>query len=161
MPPRDAMNCPLCGKPLTAAEHRDAKGRFHCPACSTAGAAESQKGWVPRPVILEKRTAHALDNRGQFANPSDPTFGRNGDGTVITRTARCECGILFEQQQLSERWIEAVERVSPRAVRMMQQQIPDFFVPVHCPKCERVDLGRRFQLDLVRENEPELSLAAD
>lgn len=80
------------------------------------------------------------------AMASDPTFAHDASGTPITRQQACACGTRFTQRQLSERFLKIIEKRGPHAMALMQHQIPDFFVPVHCPKCERVDLGQRARL---------------
>lgn len=93
----------------------------------------------------------------------EPTFARqpvridmgkmgrvHSDGTPVTRDAQCECGQMFRQQQLSPAWLEWVERVARnprRAIQAIQRQIPDYYVPVHCPPCERIDIGRQALID--------------
>lgn len=60
----------------------------------------------------------------------------------VTRGAVCECGAGFTQRHLSARFLTMCERWNGGgALRAVQRQIPDFFVPVHCPKCERHQLG--------------------
>ena len=76
-----------------------------------------------------------------------PMFSADGNGQPITRNRTCECGRSFEQTLLSERFLEIVERHSGRAIQMLTQQIPGFFVPVHCPACERKDLGFQARKD--------------
>jgi len=80
----------------------------------------------------------------------DRTFANDANGNPIARERVCECGQRFTQRLLSERFLAMVERRGPRAMELMTKQVPGFFVPVHCPKCERVDLGRRMQLDEIR-----------
>lgn len=65
----------------------------------------------------------------------------------VERKRRCECGREFTQRQLTERFVEIAEGYSTRAVALLRAQIPDFFVPVHCPSCERRDLGRQARMD--------------
>lgn len=84
--------------------------------------------------------------RPQPAGPM-PWFGVDEHGRTIARERVCECGRSFTQFQLSERFMLAAERRSPRVADLVQTQCPGLFVPVHCPRCERVDLRRRAQLD--------------
>ena len=76
----------------------------------------------------------------------DPTFGER-DGMPIVRERVCACGRRFTQRQLSERFLTIVANQSKRAIDVLSEQIPGFFVPVHCPPCERRDLGHRARLD--------------
>lgn len=83
--------------------------------------------------------------------PLDPRmdtamFATNEHG-VVERSRTCECGRSFSQRLLSARFLTAVERRGQRAMDMLREQIPDYYVPVHCPPCERIDLGRRAQVD--------------
>jgi hypothetical protein len=71
----------------------------------------------------------------------DPMFSHDAAGNPIIREAACECGRRFMQTLLSERFLSIAERQSARAIAAVTEQIPGFFVPVHCPKCERIDLG--------------------
>lgn len=66
-------------------------------------------------------------------------------GHTITRDRTCECGRCFVQMILSERQLAAAERMG--IVPLIAKQIPGFWVPVHCPSCERKDLGRQARLD--------------
>jgi hypothetical protein len=59
----------------------------------------------------------------------------------VTRGAVCECGTGFTQRHLSARFLSMCEKWNGGgALRAVERQIPGFFVPVHCPKCERRDL---------------------
>lgn len=72
----------------------------------------------------------------------DRMFGHDANGRPIIRQAVCECGKSFTQCQLSERFMAIVERRGGRALELMRRDVPDYFVPVHCPPCERIDLGQ-------------------
>jgi hypothetical protein len=72
-------------------------------------------------------------------------------GQEITRQHRCECGREFTQRILSERQMAAAERLG--VVGVVARQIPGFWVPVHCPPCERKDLGRQARMDEARARE--------
>lgn len=72
---------------------------------------------------------------------SDPMFVQD-DGSVNVRESRCECGAAFEQTQLSARFMRIVEKCGEGAVAALLRDIPEIYVPVHCPPCERRDLGR-------------------
>ncbi len=84
----------------------------------------------------------------------DPMFRRDDTGKPVARDAKCECGREFTQRQLSERFLEIVEKQSRNAMQTLRKQIPDFFVPVHCPRCERRDLGRQANLEDARRSSP-------
>lgn len=68
-------------------------------------------------------------------------------GEPIIRERACGCGRRFTQRCLSPRFMEIAEGKSAHAVKLVMQQIPDLFVPVHCPSCESRDLGRQSRLD--------------
>lgn len=80
----------------------------------------------------------------------DQAFSHNAAGDPIERDRTCECGRVFTQRLLSERFMAMAEKHSPRAAQLIMQQIPDLFVPVHCPHCERVELGRQARIDGAR-----------
>lgn len=156
----DAMNCPLCGRQLRPDNDFDPKhGRFHCPDCF-ATATEAQRGWLPpieRPVFKKEKAEGFTRVMG-----SDPSFAIDRKGDTITRQQKCECGQSFEQRLLSERFLRMVEKASRRAVELLGQQIPGYYVPVHCPRCERIDLGRRATIDQHRQDYPQpYEVAAD
>lgn len=66
-------------------------------------------------------------------------LARNEKGDVITRSAQCECGNLFQQSMLNPAFIDS----SPGVAREFMRQIPDGWVPIFCPSCERKDLARQ------------------
>lgn len=70
------------------------------------------------------------------------------------RDATCECGKPFEQRQLTERFMSVVEKFGAGAIQAMTRDVPDLFVPVHCPSCERRDIGRHARLHEFRRVEP-------
>jgi hypothetical protein len=72
---------------------------------------------------------------------ADGWFAVDVNGNVVTRERVCECGRAFTQQLVSARMVRLVERRGARAVEAFVAQIPDGYVPVHCPACERVDIG--------------------
>lgn len=76
---------------------------------------------------------------------ADPMFS----GAVRERT--CECGRRFAQRQLSERFMLIVERRSKQTAALLARQIPELYVPVHCPACERRDIGHQASLDDSRD----------
>ena len=75
----------------------------------------------------------------------DPMFANDAEGNPIHRERTCECGKRFTQRLLSERWLSIAEKA--RAIELVRQQIPGFFVPVHCPQCERRDIGMQARKD--------------
>lgn len=158
----DTMPCPLCSRVLTSADQtRD--GRFHCPICAPTSK-EAQHGWLSRPRVATAPKVKPVGPAQPYAD--DPMFAKNRAGEPITRERTCECGKPFTQRQLSAHFCEIVEKVG--GMNAVMRQIPDLFVPVHCPPCERRDLGRQATLDTVRDDrrtrdrrEPELSFAAD
>lgn len=163
MPQPDTMPCPFCATVLTAAD-RDADGRFHCTAsveCRTS--AESQRGWIPRRVPIMQQAAQA----GGGLTPIDAPgwmFSTGANGKAISRDRSCECGQRFTQRLLSERFLAIVEKRGRRAMDLMTQQIPGYFVPVHCPSCERRDLGHAARIAEARhasEPQPAFGEAAD
>jgi hypothetical protein len=77
----------------------------------------------------------------------DRMFSHDAAGNPIVRDARCECGRSFTQTLLSERFLAIVDRQSPRAMAIFREQIPEFFVPVFCPACERKDIGYHARKD--------------
>jgi ribosomal protein S27E len=149
MPASDAMACPLCGAQLTTAD-RDKNGRFHCSACMPTSA-EAQRGWLPRarPLVA----AAQAPQRGLTSIAHDPMFGVNAAGDPITRERTCECGSRFTQRQLSARFLESAERFSAAAIDGISRQVPGYFVPVHCPPCERRDMHRQNRIEQIRLDE--------
>lgn len=87
---------------------------------------------------FERQPENIADAMGR-----DRMFATTTDGKPITRESKCECGQRFVQRLLSERFLEIVERSSRTAMAVMERQVPGFYVPVHCPPCERQDLGRQ------------------
>lgn len=74
--------------------------------------------------------------------------GHEKAGATIDRRATCECGREFTQMLMATRELEAIERMGH--MRKFLAQIPDLFVPVHCPKCERHQITLQAQLDSAR-----------
>lgn len=87
-----------------------------------------------------------VESLGDELARSDPTFAHDASGAPISRQATCECGRRFRQLLLSERVLAMVESHSKRAMATFQQQVPGLYVPVHCPPCERRDLGHAARL---------------
>lgn len=74
--------------------------------------------------------------------------GHEKAGLTIDRPRTCDCGQSFTQMLMATRELEAVERMGH--MKKFLAQIPDLFVPVHCPKCERKQLTLQAQLDIAR-----------
>lgn len=131
-----AMNCPLCEHGLTANDLSAKDGRYRCPKCHEESA-EARRGWLP----LAKRAVKPKAARG-FALPfaNDPMFSVDGKGETITRDRRCACGREYTQRLLSDRFLTMTEKHSYGAIQLVERAIPDMFVPVHCPRCERRDM---------------------
>lgn len=92
----------------------------------------------------------------------DPMFSHDETGKPIVRERICECGHRFTQRLLSERFLAIVERKGAKAMDLMRRDIPDFFVPKHCPPCERRDLGRHARMHEARQElPPHVGEAAD
>lgn len=70
-----------------------------------------------------------------------PYFSKDAAGRPITRERACVCGRPYVQALLSDRVLKMVERRGPDAVRKFMAQIPELYVPVECPTCERRSLG--------------------
>jgi hypothetical protein len=69
-------------------------------------------------------------------------------GQPVERQATCACGRTFTQSLLATRELEAAERLG--VLDRVLRQIPDGFVPVHCPPCERRDLSHQARIDDAR-----------
>lgn len=74
--------------------------------------------------------------------------GHEKAGQVVEREKTCECGRVFLQSLLSNRELEAAARLG--VLDRMVRQIPDGYVPVHCPACERRELTYQARLDEAR-----------
>jgi hypothetical protein len=131
------MDCPLCARALTVA-NRTGRGRYSCPTCAPEWK-EAREGWLPL-APAKMATAAKASGLTRILD-GDPWFSHDAKGTVITRARTCECGASFTQRQLSARFMEIVEKQGRNAVLKVERDIPDLFVPVHCPPCERKDLG--------------------
>jgi hypothetical protein len=77
----------------------------------------------------------------------DPMFSVDEKGRPVMRQRTCGCGRGYTQRLLSERFLGIVEKQSKRAIGFLSEQIPGFWVPVHCPSCESRDLGRQARID--------------
>lgn len=68
-------------------------------------------------------------------------FANDASGNPITRRKNCEvCRKEFTQRLLSERFMQMIERRGPNAMAKLRLSIPDLYVPVYCPSCERMAL---------------------
>lgn len=67
----------------------------------------------------------------------DGWWAKDADGKTITRERTCECGHTYTQHLLGPRFLGMAERHSMGAVDAVMRDVPDLFVPVHCPPCER------------------------
>lgn len=146
------MNCPFCHRALTEAD-AVIGGRYSCPECS-ATSQEARHGWLPRaqtPVLTQSK---AEDDRGLSRVRASMMFSRGANGDTVTRERSCECGRRFTQFQLSERFMLLAEGKSKNAAQLVAKQCPGLFVPVHCPACERRDLGHQSRLDDTRRYDP-------
>lgn len=79
---------------------------------------------------------------------SSPMFAKK-DGMPVTRDRTCECGTPFTQALISWEYMESLEKHRPRAAELMLKQIPELYVPVHCPPCERRDITRQAAVDAI------------
>lgn len=158
LPDISSMPCPLCGAVLA---ERGPTGRFHCAACF-ATSEESRRGWIPRArrIAPDGTVVGGLTSLAA-AIAGDKTFGLGADGKQITRERTCECGQRFTQIQLSERFLTIAETFSAQAIAAVTRQIPGFYVPVHCPRCERVDLRRQGYIDEQNRIPEDRDVAAD
>ncbi len=93
----------------------------------------------------------------------DPMFSHDEKGNVISRERTCLCGRRFTQRLLSARFLAMCERQSRGAIDAVTRDVPDYFVPVNCPPCERRDIamsGRVADAKVYRNRE-ERDYAAD
>jgi hypothetical protein len=73
----------------------------------------------------------------------------DGKGMVpVERRKACECGREFTQSLMAPSELASLERMGHIATFM--RQIPECWVPVHCPPCERVQLGHQSRIDEAR-----------
>lgn len=70
-----------------------------------------------------------------------PMFAKDAQGRPITRDRTCLCGRRYTQGLLSERFLAMIERAGTKAQQAFARQVPDFYVPVECPRCERRAIG--------------------
>ena len=92
-----------------------------------------------------------------IAGFDSPWFAKTAEDAPITRKALCLCGREFVQGLLSKRFTDAVERQGQRAVSEVLRQIPELYVPVNCPSCER----RAIAHEARRAGVPSFAEAAD
>jgi hypothetical protein len=107
----------------------------------------------PRTEKLDREGTRALAAR-RFQCYAADHADEAKRGQLITRQHRCECGREFTQMILSATELAAAERL--RIVELIARQIPDFWLPVHCPPCERKDLSRQARIDDLRPDTPTL-----
>jgi hypothetical protein len=75
---------------------------------------------------------------------------RRANGGHYTRGATCECGEPFTQFLVAEAFVQAAKQAGGRAFALLKEQVPDYYVPVFCPRCERKDLVLRQRRDAFR-----------
>lgn len=92
---------------------------------------------------------------------NNPMFAMDAEGKPIARDRNCECGQKFTQRLLSDRFFRIVAKRGARCLEMFEKQIPQGYVPVHCPRCERRDIGIQARLDDTRPHYTERDEAAD
>lgn len=143
--PHSVMSCPFCSRDLTAA-NAVKDGRYSCPDCAKTSR-EAEYGWLPRAQAPRLGASVVEQARGLTHVTRTKWFALDAQGNPITRDRTCECGRRFAQSQLSARFMEMAERQSKRAAALVFAQCPGLFVPVHCPECERRDIGRQASID--------------
>lgn len=74
--------------------------------------------------------------------------GHEKAGMTVEREQTCRCGRVYTQSLLSNRELEAAARMG--VLDRMVRQIPDGYVPVECPACERKALTRQAHIDEAR-----------
>lgn len=100
---------------------------------------------TPRAPLEDPARISQFVGRGMFAYRA----GEDGKAaTPVERQATCECGRTFTQSLMAPSELAALERMG--RIKTFMQQIPDCFVPVHCPACERRQLTLQAQLDEAR-----------
>lgn len=152
------MPCPFCARDLTT-EHDVGGGRYSCPDCTRDGSEIAKKGWLPAAKNPIRRDA---DNAARLTRDPTSWFAKSQKtGATIERVSTCECGTTFTQALLSARFLAAIEARSAKALELVRRQIPNYYVPVHCPRCERIDLGRQAAVSEHRSNFGERDEAAD
>lgn len=157
--PSVIMSCPICARELTE-EHRVDGGRYSCPSCKANGSRLAELGWLPRSQVGVERKPDARSTG--LTRVGESWFAKNQQsGETIERQRTCECGATFNQFLLSARFLATIERQRGRALELVRQQIPGYYVPVHCPKCERRDIGRQARVDDIRPHYTERDEAAD
>jgi hypothetical protein len=150
--PHSVMFCPFCSRELTDANAVKG-GRYSCPDCAKTSK-EAEYGWLPR--AQAPRVTVAPDDKadGLTHISRSKMFAHDVHGNPISRDSSCECGRRFSQHQLSARFMGLAEGKSQRAAQLVAAQCPGLFVPVHCPACERLDLGRQAHVDESRHYIP-------
>lgn len=157
--PSVVMQCPFCAADLTE-ENRVDGGRYSCPTCAPSSRI-ALLGWVPRAQIPITKTPESGRTHG-LARVGDSWFAKNaGTGETIERQRACECGRTFNHFLLSARFLATIEKQRGRALELVKKQIPGYYVPVHCPRCERRDIGRQERIDDTRPHYTDRASAAD
>ena len=64
---------------------------------------------------------------------------RNAAGGFVQRQSTCCCGKEFTQSIMAATALESLERQGK--IDIIAKQIPGFWLPKHCPPCERKDLA--------------------
>lgn len=135
------MECPLCGNGLTDVDRSSVDERYRCTPCYP-NSKEAQHGWLTsqRTRVQQARKVTTIAGMTRVGDVS-PWFACDSAGNAISRERKCECGATFTQRLLSERFLGIVHKQGTGAMRAMERDVRDGFVPVHCPPCERRDLG--------------------
>jgi hypothetical protein len=97
---------------------------------------------TPRVPLTAPAPIGAFVARGMFA------YRSTEDGkapTPVERQRTCGCGREFTQSLMAPTELAALERMGHIATFM--RQVPDCFVPVHCPRCERGQITLQTQID--------------
>lgn len=83
---------------------------------------------------------------------ADRMFAHNDKGERIERARKCLCGRDYAQSLLSTDFMALVESRGQHAVDVFVRQIPDMYVPVFCPVCERHDIGNHAKRDAIHHH---------
>lgn len=73
---------------------------------------------------------------------NDPMFAQSAEGKPVSRNRVCDCGRKYTQRLLSERFLNIVAMRGEKCLAAFEHQVPQGYVPVFCPSCERKDIGR-------------------
>lgn len=67
---------------------------------------------------------------------------KDANGGEVTQRAKCGCGKEYTQWKIAFRFVESLaEGRGAHAAKMFLDCIPNGWVPVFCPTCERRDLN--------------------